>query len=285
MVPVRSCRGHCDWDGRARGRSVERRLEGNKLFQPEGTCPTRDMRGGTSHKSGRAPGASADSRPAPGRPPPAFGLHPPRSANPGPSHHTTGFCLCPQRPQKPSHSHPSAPGPATDRRAEDREEPNDKTHPVKVLPFNLVPETSEGQIQAPGISQSKAGAHRVGASQAQEVEFSLPKPPGPSSHLARLCTANQTEGWSTPGWPRASGPQEASEAMLPKCSGVIESAFSKRERGHYQAADVPRAPWTHLLPKPHPLCAFSPITAKWLYLLPSKFFAWQGPVVADLNQQ
>lgn len=73
--------------------------------------------------------------------------------------------------------------------------------------------------------------------------------------------------------------------MLPKCSGVTESAFSKRERAHYQAPDVPRAPWTHLFPKPHRLCVLSPVTAKWLYLLPSKFFAWQGPMVADLNQQ
>ena len=74
------------------------------------------------------------------------------------------------------------------------------------------------------VAQSKAGAHRAGASQAREVEFSLPKPPGPSGHLARLHTANQTEGRSTPGPPRALGLQEASEAMLPKCSGVIESA-------------------------------------------------------------
>ena len=104
MVPVRSCRGHCDWDGRARGRSMERRLEGNKLFQPEGTCPTRDLRRRTWHKSGRAPRASADSRPAPGRPP-AFGFHLPRSANPGPSHHTTEQASL--SPPNPHRSHPT----------------------------------------------------------------------------------------------------------------------------------------------------------------------------------
>ena len=157
MVPVRSCRGHCDWDRRARGRSVERRLEGNKLFQPEGTCPTGGLRCRTLHKSGRAPRASADSRPAPGRPPPAFGFHLPRSANPGPSHHTTEQASL--STPNPHRSHPTLTpqplAPATSRKAEGREEPNDKTHPVKVLPFNPVPETSEDSSKLLGSPNQK----------------------------------------------------------------------------------------------------------------------------------
>lgn len=124
---------------------------GTNCSNQKGTCPTRGLRGGTLCSQAEPqellqiqgllqvdlllPSVST-----------CLGLQ----TQDQPPHHRTGFSLYPQLPQKPRHPHPSAPGPETSRRAEGREEPNDKTHPVKVLPFNPVPETLEDRSKLLG---------------------------------------------------------------------------------------------------------------------------------------
>lgn len=195
-------------------------------------------------------------------------------ADPGPGHHTAPQAalsgLGGSFPTQP------CPGP-TGRKADNSEEPITKlTNNQRAFPsLQPGPETPGCRSKLLGSPNQKLAPRRQGPARPGTWRSHLPcsqaqQPSGQAPH-GQLDSRQADMGPA-----RASGLREASEAMLPGCSGVTEPGLREEERVHSQPRACQGRLGSTLPPTPHPLIGLSPLELNGFYLLPSKICGWRA---------